>query len=430
MEEWDVLRDPKSDLSSAQVWEPIFAKLESGYYDVLILSPPCGTYSRARHRSLGKGGPVPLRSFTYPWGFPWLSNANRLKVDLANFFVKQCLRAISLQIQSSKFWLLEHPEDLGRTKSGEVPGSVWQLPELRELVLQGGTTWAIHQCMFEAATPKPTRLASNLLAFLPLPCSWPQFDPQRNYLGPLGTCPHGSHPPLVGFQNGRFLTSRCRSLSHSHVQVHCSGHCGVYERFMHRRGCCSAIGGKACALPPFLPFHTPSRGTCTSHPFSIQCFTRLLRERFPNQVFTSFGIFFNVLTSMHRDSRNAAFPNLLLALSNFTGGEVWHEEPGGQVLRSVQGTLKEGRLLDVAASPQVLQAHLHFHCTEPWSGDRVVLVGFSVDCTGLQPLRSASFWTWDSCWFRLLQKKGDLSEPHQSFPPFPPVPPSGSRRYR
>ena len=197
MEEWDVLKDPKSDLSSAQVWEPIFAKLESGYYDVLILSPPCGTYSRARHRSLGKGGPVPLRSFTYPWGFPWLSNANRLKVDLANFFVKQCLRAISLQIQSSKFWLLEHPEDLGRTKSGEVPGSIWQLPELHELVLQGGATWAIHQRMFEAATSKPTRLASNLPAFLPMQCSWPQFDPERNYLGPLGTCPHGSHPPLV-----------------------------------------------------------------------------------------------------------------------------------------------------------------------------------------------------------------------------------------
>ena len=92
------------------------------------------------------------------------------------------------------------------------------------------------------------------------------------------------------------------------------------------------------------------RATCNSHPSSIQCFTRLLRINFPNHVFASFWLFFNVLTATHRDSRNAAFPNLLLSLSNFTGDEVWQEEPGGPVLRSVQGTLTEGKLLDVARS--------------------------------------------------------------------------------
>ena len=168
------------------------------------------------------------------------------------------------------------------------------------------------------------------------------------------------------------------------------------------------------------------RSTCNSHPFSIQCFTRLLRERFPNQVFTSFGIFFNVLTSMHRDSRNAAFPNLLLALSSFAGGEVWQEEPGGHVLRAVQGTLVEGRLLDVAASPQVLQAHLRFHCTEPWSGDRVVLVGFSVDCTGLQNSQICQLLDLGFVVVQTPAEKGGLSEPHQSFPPLPPVLTSGA----
>ena len=421
MEEWDVLRDPKSDLSSAQVWEPIFAKLETGYYDVLILSPPCGTYSRARQRSLGKGGPVPLRSFTYPWGFPWLSNANQLKVDLANFFVKQCFRAISLQIQSSKFWLLEHPEDLGRTKSGEVPGSIWQLPELRELVSQGGTTWAIHQCMFEAATSKPTRLASNLLAFLPLPCSWPQFDPQRNYLGPLGTCPHGSHPPLVGFQNGRFLTSgaeayptlMCRYIAQAIVESRhgsCTGEVAAppsaEERARNLLSCRSIPLPEALSLACLLPREDAHKATqaddggafyagaflrgglyglrsaCASHPFSIQCFTRLLRVRFPNQVFTSFGIFFNVLTSMHRDSRNAAFPNLLLALSSFTGGEVWHEEPGGQVPRLVQGTLV-GCWMSLHP-PKCCRRIFIFIAQSPGPATVGLLVGFSVDCTGLQ----------------------------------------------
>ena len=100
-----------------------------------------GSYSRARHRSLGKGGPVPLRRSLCPWGFPWLSASNQGKAQLANFFIKQCFLAIQLQIQANRFWLLEHPEDVGKTKSGEVPASIWQLPELRALVDLSGSTW-------------------------------------------------------------------------------------------------------------------------------------------------------------------------------------------------------------------------------------------------------------------------------------------------
>ena len=387
MDERDILRDPKADLSSPQAWEGIFAKLESGSYDVLVLSPPCGTYCRARHRTVGKGGPVPLRSRTYPWGFPWLSNANRLKVDSANFFVKQSLRAIGMQIQASKFWLLEHPEDLGRTKSGEVPGSIWQLPELHDVVF------------------------GVLLAFV---------RPSRKLLRSSGCLPPRFPCPLVGFRDGQFLTSGaeayppllCKHLAQALVDSVSTGEVSVHssaEAFAHQILCTPEIQlADALALAWLLPredvrkatqatqggaFYAGAflrggifglRATCNSHPSSIQCFTRLLRVNFPNHVFTSFGLFFNVLTAMHRDSHNAAFPNLLLSLSNFTGGEVWQEEPGGPVLRSVQGILTEGKLLDVARSPQVLQAHHRFHCTEPWSGDRVVLVGFSVDYSGLQ----------------------------------------------
>ena len=319
--------------------------------------------------------------------------------------------------------------------------------------------------MFEAATSKPTLLASNLPAFLPVQCSWPQFDPQRNYLGPLGSCPHGSHPPLVGFRDGRFLTSgaeayptlMCKYIAQAIVESvpgSCTGDVSVQPS---AEECArSLLSGLSMPLPQVLSlawllpredahkatqadhggaFYAGAflrgglcglRSTCSSHPFSIQCFTRLLRERFPNQVFSSFGIFFNVLTSMRRDSRNAAFPNLLLALSSFTGGEVWQEEPGGQVLRAVQGTLVEGKLLDVAASPQVPQAHLRFHCTEPWSGDRVVLVGFSVDCTGLQNSQICQLLDLGFVLVQTPTEKGGLSEPHQSFPPLPPAVISGA----
>ena len=466
VDEWDILRDPSADLSSPQAWEGIFAKLESGYYDVLVISPPCGTYSRARHRTLGKGGPVPLRSRSYPWGFPWLSNANQAKVDTANFFVKQSLYAISLQIKASKFWLLEHPEDLGRTKSGEVPGSIWQLPELHDVVSQGGTTWAIHQCVFDAETSKPTRFASNLPALLHFTCAWPRFDPLGNYLGPLGSCPHGSHVPLVGFKDGRFLTSGaeayppllCKHLAQAIVDSVVATSAGEVsvpssaETFARKLLSTSVLQiADALALAWLLPredvhkatqatqggaFYAGAflrgglyglRATCGTHHFAVQCFTRLLRANFPNLAFSSFGIFFNVLTAMHRDSRNAPFPNLLLALSKFTGGEVWQEEPGGTTLRSVHGALTAGVLLDVARSPQVLQAHQRFHCTEPWSGDRVVLVGFSVDYSGLQHSDVCQLLELGFVLVPTPADGGDLSEPHHPFPPPPPVISSGAQ---
>ena len=81
---------------------------------------------------------------------------------------------------------------------------------------------------------------------------------------------------------------------------------------------------------------------------------------------------------MHRDSRNVPFPNLLVALSPFTGGQVWTEDREGLVFRKVRGEIKPGRMLDVAQSPQRLMAHSGFHQTEPWHCERVLLVGFTV----------------------------------------------------
>ena len=66
-------------------------------------------------------GPRPLRSRTWPKGFPWLSNANAQIVNEANEFVMQCIGACYIVVQHSGWFLLEHPEDLGIV-DGEVPG--------------------------------------------------------------------------------------------------------------------------------------------------------------------------------------------------------------------------------------------------------------------------------------------------------------------
>ena len=64
----------------------------------------------------------------------------------------------------------------------------------------------------------------------------------------------------------------------------------------------------------------------------------LLRDAFPGMVFSSLAIFDNVSARMHKDSRNAPFPNLLLALTCFQHGEVWCAASAGTEVRQVQET--------------------------------------------------------------------------------------------
>ena len=166
MQEFDILRGAEFDLSSPSLWESIFLRVESGSFDVLILTPPCGAFSRARF-NFSTSGPRPLRTNVFPRGFPWLRNHDAEQVQLANFFVDRSIALASTQVSTGGFFLFEHPEQLGAVKTGDIPGSVWDFPSMRELIESSqSATWGIHQCFFGSETPRPTRLGSNL----PEPC--------------------------------------------------------------------------------------------------------------------------------------------------------------------------------------------------------------------------------------------------------------------
>ena len=66
--EFDIERSPEHDLTDENLWERIFSLLKEGDW-VLIVSPPCNTFSRARFQ-LQFPGPKPLRTQTWPRGFP------------------------------------------------------------------------------------------------------------------------------------------------------------------------------------------------------------------------------------------------------------------------------------------------------------------------------------------------------------------------
>ena len=118
----------------------------------------------------------------------------------SKFFIFQCIEASKRMHAQNRFYWCEHPEDLGRTKSGDTPASIWQFPAMRDLAeLTSAACWALHQCKYGAPTSKPTRLMSNLPACQQFEQHWPTFDGDGFYAGPLGRCPHDFHAPLLGF---------------------------------------------------------------------------------------------------------------------------------------------------------------------------------------------------------------------------------------
>eukprot|EP00435_Cladocopium_sp_Y103_P025990 s72_g6.t1 len=206
--EFDIERSPDHDLTDSSLWDKIFALLKEGDW-VLIVSPPCNTFSRARFRHQQHPGPKPLRTKTWPKGFPWLSNRDRLKVDEANLFVERCLQGCDISCSAGGHFILEHPEDLGAVQ-GERPGSIWQWEELLELIPRlGAVCFAIHQCSFGAITPKPTRFLTDM-AVNDKRCfkSLPKFDKDGLYVGPLPRdCGHVHSHKLIGKTAARWNTA-------------------------------------------------------------------------------------------------------------------------------------------------------------------------------------------------------------------------------
>ena len=198
--EFDILRGPEHDLSLPDAWDNL-ATLVVRPNTVFISSPPCATFSRSRHR---KPGPPPLRTAEFPRGFPWLKDKFYLEVQSANFLVDNTLRLAAAAAQVGNAFLIEHPEDLGLAEDGSRPSSIWQWPEMLELIAcHNSLSFAVFQCEYGADTSKPTRFVTNLSSFQKQPPPYaklPWFSPQGRYQGPLPrNCPHpGAHSLLIG----------------------------------------------------------------------------------------------------------------------------------------------------------------------------------------------------------------------------------------
>ena len=421
MEEFDILRGAEYDLTDSFLWESIFQRVESGSFDVIILTPPCGTLSRARF-NFSSSGPRPSRTSAHPRGFPWLRNNDAEQVRIANFFVDRSLDLAFTQVSMGGYFLFEHPEQLGMVKTGDVPGSVWDFPNMRELIESSqAATWAIHQCFFGSDTPKPTRLGSNLPGSLRFGQCWHILDESGKYLGPLGMCPHNHEAALIGRDEDGWRTSAaaaypplfCEYLarlvfsatssiqsvaanvetSHVHPAEALSqvllqtgqvplpeDIVAVFHLLPHTRahpGTGDANPGKAFfAGANWEQAGFVVRQNTFSFPASCELICRFIQSINQAHCFGAFVLLHDVQSACHRDLRNAHSPNLVFALSKFSGGGVWQESTEGNEWRFFHNTWMRGEILPLQPGPAYVHARTHYHATEPWQGTRCVLIAY------------------------------------------------------
>lgn len=160
--EMDIVRSKRHDLSRRHLQQRLLAAIKKQRYNALLASPPCNTFSRARHSA--QPGPRPLRDINHPYGVPGLTAREKAAVRQGTVLAKFAIAAVHAQLASSAtaMALLEHPEDLGTAARGR-PASIWQWPEARALTNEpNAASIAIHQSSFGTACPKPTRLTGRL----------------------------------------------------------------------------------------------------------------------------------------------------------------------------------------------------------------------------------------------------------------------------
>ena len=185
------------DLLDPVIFEWIRSLVRRKVVLAMLCSPPCSTFSRARHRPLaGPFMPRPLRDRDRPLNAcqAELIESARLAKQVHAWLSGLCNCWEKKSVRWGRRAGLEHPEDLGPL----VP-SLFNCHKFRELHEYGrGDVVSFDQCMTGAHAQKPTSIWSNdvHLCFLPSRCTH-----------------KGGHRPAVGIHRQSFRTTALAAYS-------------------------------------------------------------------------------------------------------------------------------------------------------------------------------------------------------------------------
>jgi len=190
------------DLVDDAVWTRIRQRLVNGDFAFVFAGPPCRTFSDAR---LHRPGPPVLRDHEFLYGFPksqaklhGLRPEHFEQIRIDNLLAERTAEACSIMHQCGHGYAVEQP--LG-SKTSSV--SMFDLQCFVELKKLGAKSVDFHQCMFGAASTKPTR-------FLYWNGRFETLESTCNHPRTVEVTPGvwTAHPAIVGIkdENGRFKT--------------------------------------------------------------------------------------------------------------------------------------------------------------------------------------------------------------------------------
>ena len=186
----DIVCHRRDDLAISTTREKHLTDLTSlrkGLYDIVAMSPPRSTFSRATWASFR--GPRPVRSYAQPRGLERLTAKERDRAIIGNIFADFSFEVAKLALQSALSSCWNSPKILGlcRPTLEKRPATMWQWPQHAELVKQGLRSVCFHQSHFGTGYPKPTRLLLKTGLGFPdfVREGLPLFDDLGYYAGPL-----------------------------------------------------------------------------------------------------------------------------------------------------------------------------------------------------------------------------------------------------
>ena len=99
-----------------------------------------------------------------------------------------------------------------------------------------------------------------------------------------------------------------------------------------------------------------------------------IEQRQPSFSFTTLSLRLNCDKPPHRDMRNGPGLSFIQLLEPVEGGGIWIADPNGTVTREVHGQRVRGNNVECFRVPLLLDARRKLHATEPWTGNRRLLL--------------------------------------------------------